>query len=144
MSISIGKRAAKLLTTVGVTIGLVLTVGAGTAAAGPSNVDFSVSAQQSDGSRSAVIYHNGRAVGSAYWRATGDELEAVDVYGDGYGISAYLSTSPVRVADTLGHSAPYTKTVGGNLTENRPYTFWVCIGNNSSGLTCSNTYSVTS
>ncbi|MBN0046611.1 hypothetical protein JS756_21385 [Streptomyces actuosus] len=144
MNISLHKRSAKALGTVVATAGLLLGAGAGTAAAGPSGVTFKAGSMQSDGSRSISVHRNGHYVGKGWWKANGDTLYATDSYADGYGVSAYLGTAPVRVADTLGHHSPYTKSVGGNLREDRRYTFWVCIGNNKAGLTCSDIYTVTS
>ncbi|MBD9733241.1 hypothetical protein IGX29_15800 [Streptomyces sp. H28] len=121
-----------------------LTAGTGTAsAATPSNVDFRVSKMQSDGSRSVLVVHKGRAVGAAYWQANGDTLKAVDTFADGYGVAAYLGTSPVREASTYGRKSPYTATKGGNLKEGKKYTFWVCFGGQS-GQLCSAVYNVKS
>ena len=143
MKTSLGKFSAKALGTVAAA-GMVLAIGAGTAAAGPSGVTFDVGAKASDGSRTIKVYRNGDYVGVGKWTANGDTLSATDSYADGYGIGAYLGTSPVREAGTFGHSSPYTKSVGGNLGEDHTYTFWVCIGSNSIGLTCSDVYNVTS
>ncbi|WP_051865451.1 hypothetical protein [Streptomyces griseus] len=142
MKISLGKNSAKVLGTVAAA-GLIMAMGAGPAAAGPSGVRFDVGPKLSDGSREIDVYLNNRYAGYGKWTANGDTLTAHDSLGDGYGIGAYLSTSPVREADTFGKSSPFTRNVGGNLTEDKAYSFWVCIGNNSSGLTCSDVYPVT-
>lgn len=144
MKISLGRKSAQVLGTVAATAGLVFTVGAGTAAAGPSGVRFDVGPKLSDGSREIDVYLNNRYAGYGKWTANGDTLTAHDSLADGYGIGAYLGTNPVREAGTFGKSSPYTKNVGGDLPEDRNYTFWVCIGSNSIGLTCSEVYSVTS
>jgi hypothetical protein len=143
MKISLGKKSAKVLGTLAAT-GLILAVGAGTAAAGPSGVRFSVGDKQSDGSRKISIYVNNVYAGYGQWTANGDTLTAHDADADGFGVGAYLSTDPVREAGTFGYSSPFTRNVGGNLGEDKPYKFWVCIGSNSIGLTCSDMYSVTS
>ncbi|MEU1514750.1 hypothetical protein ABZ490_21725 [Streptomyces sp. NPDC005811] len=143
MKLSLRKKSAKILGTVAAA-GLVVALGAGTASAGPSGVRFDVGAKQSDGSRKISVYLNNVYAGYGQWTADGDTLTAHDASADGYGIGAYLSTSPVREAGTFGYSSPFTRNVGGNLTEDKPYTFWVCIGSNSVGLTCSDVYSVTS
>ncbi|MCW8384484.1 hypothetical protein [Streptomyces justiciae] len=123
--------------------GAALTVGAGSASAGPS-AGFTVSAMASDGSRTITITTNGTTAGTVKWAATGDTLTATDSKADGYGISGYVTTDPYLIADTAGHSSPYTDTAHRDLTENKPYTFWACIGSNSAGLTCSLVYNVTS
>ena len=144
MKTSMRTRIAAVLGATSLMVGAAVTMGAGTASAAvPTDVGFSVSQQDSDGSRDIVIYDNGRAVGAAYWHADGDYLEAVDVYADGFGVAAYLSTNPVREASTYGHSAPYTAKKSGNLTEDTKYKFWVCFGG-SAGQICSDQYSVTS
>ncbi|KUO14113.1 hypothetical protein ACWDDN_01565 [Streptomyces griseoruber] len=133
-----------LLTATVITVGAVMTVGSGTASAAvPENVRFYDSGKMSDGSRFVEVFVNGTYSGIGYWHADGDTLEAVDPHPDGFGIAAYLSTSPVREASTYGHSSPYTAKTGGNLTEDKSYKFWVCIGGNA-GQKCSDQYSVTS
>lgn len=144
MRISMSKRSARLLGTVAAAAGLVVSIGAGTASAGPSGITFNVGSMQSDGSRSVLISRGNVVLGSAYWTANGDTLKAVDVEADGYGIGAYLGTSPVREAGTFGKNSPIQVNVGGDLPEDKTYTFWACIGNNSVGLTCSGVYNVTS
>ncbi len=99
---------------------------------------------QSDGSRTITIITGGTTAGTVKWTATGDKLTATDSKADGYGISGYVTTDPYLIADTAGHASPYTATAHRDLTENRSYTFWACIGSNSAGLYCSNVYSVTS
>jgi hypothetical protein len=144
MSISMRKRAAAVLAATGLVVGAAVTMGASAASAAvPTDVTFVASSMQSDGSRSVVIYDNGRAVGTAYWKAGSDTLQAVDVFADGFGVAAYLGTNPVREASTYGHGSPYTATKGGNLTEDKRYTFWVCFGG-SAGQLCSDVYNVTS
>ncbi|WP_344016011.1 hypothetical protein [Streptomyces thermospinosisporus] len=138
------KRTAAVFTATGILAAGALTAGAGTAAAAsPTDVDFWVSDMDSSGSRSVLVVHKGRAVGAAYWEADGDRLKAVDTHADGYGVAAYLGTSPVREASTYGHKSPYTATKGGNLQEGKTYTFWVCFGGNS-GQLCSKVYKVKS
>ncbi|MFG1668184.1 hypothetical protein [Streptomyces sp. Y7] len=144
MKISLGRKSAHILGTAVATAGLVLSIGAGTAAAGPSGVRFDVGPKLSDGSREIDIYLNNKYAGYGKWTANGDTLTAHDSAADGYGIGAYLGTNPVREAGTFGKSAPFTKNVGGDLGEDKNYNFWVCIGSNSAGLTCSDVYSVTS
>ncbi|MET7787309.1 hypothetical protein ACFYSJ_35170 [Streptomyces sp. NPDC005248] len=139
------KRAATLATAAAMAMGGVMTVAASPAAAAvPSNVVFAVGNKQSDGSRSMAIYINGnKLAGTAYWKANGDTLEAVDPVADGFGIAAFLGTSPVREASTYGHNSPYTANKGGNLPEDKTYTWWACVGG-SAGQVCSDVYSVTS
>lgn len=144
MNISLRKRSVMALGTAAVTAGLVLGLGAGTAAAGPSGVTFKDGGLESDGSRTVSVYLNGKYAGKGWWKANGDTLYATDQLADGYGIGAYLGTSPVREAGTFGHSSPYTASKGGDLGENKSYTFWVCIGSNSAGLTCSDIYTAKS
>ncbi|MFJ8491111.1 hypothetical protein ACIRBZ_22565 [Streptomyces sp. NPDC094038] len=120
-----------------------LTVGAGSASAGPS-ATFDVGSLQSDGSRTIVIKTGGTTAGTVKWIANGDTLTATDSKADGYGISGYVTADPYLIADTAGHSSPYTDTAHRDLTENISYTFWACIGSNSAGLTCSDVYKVTS
>ncbi|MFD9461016.1 hypothetical protein [Streptomyces sp. NPDC060027] len=124
--------------------GAALTLGAGSAAAGPSGITFSVGSLQSDGSRTITIKEDGTTAGVVKWTADGDTLTAKDSYADGYGISGYVTANPYLIADTGGHNSPYTATAHRDLTENVTYTFWGCIGSNSIGLTCSNVYNVTS
>ncbi|MGQ7754808.1 hypothetical protein ACUN29_41395 (plasmid) [Streptomyces sp. WC2508] len=88
-----------------------------------------------------MVVHNGKAVGAAYWIPNGDRLEAVDTTADGYGVAAYLGTSPVREASTYGHDSPYTAKKGGDLPEGHTYTFWACYGGNS-GQVCSDVHKV--
>lgn len=122
-----------------------MTIGAGTASAADPSVRFWASGQQSDGSRSIGIYVNGRLAGQAYWKANGDTLEVVDPTPDGYGVSAYLGGSDigVREATTRGHNSPYTDRAGGNLPEDKKYTFWACVGKGA-WQRCSPVYNVTS
>lgn len=121
-----------------------MTVGAGTASAAgaPPNVRFMYNISSS-GTSSINGYTNNKLIGIGYFKADGDTLEAVDPSSDGYGISAYLGTSPVREASTYGHSAPYTVNKGGNLPEGKKYSFWICVGG-SSGQICSDVKTVTS
>lgn len=140
---SFHKRALTVLTAAAVMTGTAVTIGAGSASAGPS-ATFSVGALQSDGSRTITIKTGGTVAGTVKWKATGDTLTATDSKADGYGISGYVTTSPYLIADTAGHSSPYTDTASRDLTEDKPYDFWACIGSNSAGLTCSEVYSVTS
>lgn len=142
MKTSIRRRAAAVLATT-IVAGGAMTAGAGPAFAADPTVRFAASNQQSDGSRSVVVYVDGRLAGTAYWTANGDKLQAVDPTPDGYGISAYLGTNPVREATTRGHNAPYTATTTGDLPEGRSYTFWVCVGKGG-WQRCSPIYSVKS
>ncbi|MCA1223860.1 hypothetical protein [Streptomyces sp. 8L] len=148
MNIILSKRAVSVIAGVAMLMGGASTIGASAASAAtaaiPSNVVFYDNGEQGDGSRSMSIYINGnKLAGAAYWVANGDKLQAVDPAADGYGIAAYLSTSPVREASTYGHNSPYTATKTGNLPENHAYKFWACVGG-SAGQVCSNEYSVTS
>ncbi|GGY17517.1 hypothetical protein [Streptomyces minutiscleroticus] len=143
MNTSFRKRAVTVLTTAAVMTGVALTMGAGAASAGPS-ATFSVGAMQSDGSRTITIKTGGTTAGTVKWTANGDKLTATDSKADSFGISGYVTANPYLIADTLGHKAPYTDTAHRDLTENKTYTFWACIGNNSVGLTCSDVYNVTS
>jgi N-acetylneuraminic acid mutarotase len=124
--------------------GAALTMGAGSASAAPPNATFDVGGLQSDGSRTIVIKTGGTTAGTVKWTANGDTLTATDSKADGWGISGYVTTNPYLIADTGGHAAPYTDTAHKDLTENKSYTFWACIGSNSEGLRCSDVYKVTS
>ncbi|MBW8798234.1 MAG: hypothetical protein JF597_33025 [Streptomyces sp.] len=144
MRTSLRMRAATVFATAAVLAGGGVLVGAGSASAAvPTNVKFWVSDMDSDGSRSIGVEVNGKWAGAGYWTANGDQLQAVDTAADGFGIAAYLGTSPVREASTYGHSSPYTATKTGNLPEDKKYTFWVCVGG-SAGQVCSDVYNVTS
>ncbi|MEU1122836.1 hypothetical protein ABZ371_04430 [Streptomyces sp. NPDC005899] len=143
MSTSIRKRVATVLTAAAVATGAALTMGAGTASAAPS-ATFSVGAMQSDGSRTITVKSGGTTAGTVKWTANGDKLTAADSKADGYAISGYVTADPYLIADTSGHNSPYTATAHRDLTEDRTYTFWACIGSNSAGLLCSNVYNVTS
>lgn len=139
------KRMGTVLAAAAVMTGVTLTVGAsGATAATPQNVRFFVSSMDSDGSRTIGIYIGNTHAGQVYWTANGDELKAIDASSDTFGIYGYLGTSPVREVSTYGHKAPYTATKGGNLTENKSYNFWACIGTDTGGLVCSDVYKVTS
>lgn len=144
MNTSIRKRAVTVLAAAAVMSGAALTMGAGSAFAGPSGVTFSVSAMASDGSRTITIKTGGTTAGTVKWTANGDKLTATDSKADGYGVSGYVTASPYLIADTSGHNSPYTATAHRDLPEDKAYTFWACIGNNSVGLTCSDIYKVTS
>ncbi|MBT2525305.1 hypothetical protein J7E91_07610 [Streptomyces sp. ISL-99] len=142
MSISMRKRAATVLTTAAIVVGGTMTVGAGTAAAAsaPPNAKFYYN-NLGGGMYSIIGYSGNKVVGSGYWHANGDRLEAVDPSPDGYGFAAYLGTSPVREASTYGHNAPHTVSKSGNLPEGKKYRFWVCMGG-SGGQVCSDTMTV--
>jgi hypothetical protein len=142
MNTSLRKRVTTVLATAAVFFGAALTMGAGSASAAPS-ATFSVSAMASDGSRTITIKTGGTTAGTVKWTANGDKLTATDSKADGYGISGYVTADPYLIADTTGHNSPYTATASRNLTEDRHYNFWACIGNNSAGLLCSNIYLVT-
>ncbi|MEU6380091.1 hypothetical protein [Streptomyces sp. NPDC046909] len=144
MKASTRKRAVSVFAATAMMVGAAVTIGAGTASAAvPDNVRFVDTGLQSDGSRHIAVYQDGAFAGAAYWYADGDKLQAVDPRKDGFGIAAYLGTSPIREASTYGHSSPYTATKTGDLPENRTYTYWVCIGG-SSGQVCSDVYSAKS
>ncbi|WP_327232313.1 hypothetical protein [Streptomyces murinus] len=122
--------------------GGVMAVGAGSASAAvPQNVKFYESGMESDGSRNISVYVGQRYAGQIDWVANGDTLKATDLDSDGWGVGAYLSTSPVREATTFGHTARYTATKGGDLPEGHHYKLWACVGG-SGGLVCSDQYDV--
>lgn len=142
MNISMRKRAATVLTAAAIMVGGTMTVGASTAAAAgiPPNVKFYYN-NLGGGTYGIIGYSGNSVVGTGYWYADGDKLQAVDPSRDGYGIAAYLGTSPVREASTYGHNSPYTATKTGNLPEGRKYSFWICLGGND-GQICSDTLTV--
>ncbi|MFJ1902043.1 MULTISPECIES: hypothetical protein [unclassified Streptomyces] len=145
MKFSMRRRAKTVMIVAAVMTTATMTIGSGTASAAiPNNVRFMDTGMQGDGSRSMAIYVNGTLSGTAYWKANGDTLQAVDPHSDGWGIYTYLGTSPVREVTTYGHKAPYTATKGGNLPEDKKYTWWACIGSDTGGLVCSDLYNVTS
>ncbi|MET8023631.1 hypothetical protein [Streptomyces avermitilis] len=80
-----------------------------------TNGDFAISAYKTAGG----------VVGSGYWKKNGDALIVMDDSTDGYSLEAHLSTG--RVASTRGHTAPYTETVKGDLTEGKWYTMYLCV-----------------
>ncbi|MEU1194449.1 hypothetical protein [Streptomyces sp. NPDC005859] len=143
MNTSIRKRAVTVLAAAALVTGTALTMGAGSASAAPS-ATFSVGALQSDGSRTITIKSGGTTAGTVKWTANGDTLTAADSKADSYGISGYVTADPYLIADTAGHASPYTATAHRDLTEDKSYTFWACIGSNSAGLLCSDVYKVTS
>ncbi|MFF0203389.1 hypothetical protein [Streptomyces sp. NPDC005017] len=143
LTTSFRNRAMTVLTAAAVMTGAAMTLGAGNAVAGP-NASFSVSGMAADGSRTITIKTGGTTAGVVKWTANGDKLTASDSKSDGYGVSGYVTANPYLIADTSGHTAPYTDTAQRDLRENRTYTFWACIGSNSAGLTCSEVYDVTS
>ncbi|GAA0461246.1 hypothetical protein ACFQ2B_34050 [Streptomyces stramineus] len=141
MQTSTRNRIAAVFAATAMTVGCAVSLGAGSAAAAPS-AEFSAHAMQSDGSRSIYIKRNGKVVGAGKWIANGDILRAEDDESDGYYITAVLSTG--RDVNTKGKPAPSKVDDAGNLPENKSYTMFVCIGNDSSGLHCSGNYSVKS
>ncbi|MDQ0964505.1 hypothetical protein QFZ66_008383 [Streptomyces sp. B4I13] len=143
MNTSIRKRTVTVLATAALVTGTALTMGAGSASAAP-NATFSVGALQSDGSRTITIKSGGTTAGIVKWTANGDTLTATDSKADGYGISGYVTADPYLIANTAGHASPYTATAHRDLAEDKSYTYWACIGNNSEGLLCSDVYKVTS
>ncbi|MFI1258252.1 hypothetical protein ACH4U6_31325 [Streptomyces netropsis] len=141
MKTSLRKRAVSVLATTAVLAGTAMTMGASSASAAPS-ADFSAQPMQSDGSRSIYVKRNGKVVGAGKWIANGDILRAEDEESDGYYITAVLSTG--RDVNTKGRPAPSKVDDAGNLPEDKTYTMFVCIGNDSTGLHCSGNYSVRS
>lgn len=136
---SMRKRATSVLVSTAVLAGAAVTMGATNASAAP-NVKFIGS-----GSTGVItIVVDGRAAGVVRFEADGDTLFATDRDSDGYYIDGFLGTSPVRKAGTKGHEAPYTAKKGGNLPENKTYTFWACVGKGSSFYQCSDIYKVKS
>ncbi|WP_370422203.1 hypothetical protein AB8O64_28675 [Streptomyces sp. QH1-20] len=140
MKTSLRKRATSVLVTTAVLAGAAVTMGANNASAAP-NVRFMGGGGSTAG---IVIVIDGQAAGVVNWRADGDRLSATDRGIDGYYIDGFVGTSPVRKASTKGHSAPYTDKAGGNLPENKTYTFWACVGKGTSFYTCSDIYKVKS
>lgn len=142
MSTSFRKRVAVVFTAAVLMTGSALTIGAGPASAGPA-ATFEVGALQSDGSRTIVIKTGGTTAGTIKWTANGDTLTATDSKADGHGVSGYINTvNPYLIANTAGHSSPYTDTAHRDLPENQGELLFACIGNNSDGLTCSGNYNI--
>lgn len=141
MKTSMAKRAGAVLAAAAV-FGGVMTAGASTAAAADPTVRFEGHVSP-NGDGYVLVLLNGRNAGVASFKSDGDMLSATDPAPDGYGISAYLGTSPVREASTRGHNSPYTAKKGGNLPEDKKYTFWACVGKGK-WQRCSSVYKVTS
>ncbi|MEU1405455.1 hypothetical protein ABZ471_24375 [Streptomyces sp. NPDC005728] len=142
MRVSLRKRTAVAFAATMLMTGSAMALGASSASAAvPQNVTFWHGPMGSDGSYNIGVYVNGKLAGETYWKADGDSLSAVDPTPDGWGVGAYLSTSPVREAGTFGHGSPYTATKGGNLPEGHHYKMWACVGG-SGGLICSDMYDV--
>ncbi|MBP2401494.1 hypothetical protein SNS2_0022 [Streptomyces netropsis] len=141
MQASTRNRIAATFSAAAMLVGCAVTLGAGSAVAAPS-AEFSAHPMQSDGSRSIYVKRNGKVVGAGKWIANGDILRAEDQESDGYYITAVLSTG--RDVNTKGKPAPSKADDAGNLPEDKTYTMFVCIGNDSTGLHCSGNYSVRS
>ncbi|MCX4403818.1 hypothetical protein OG840_19075 [Streptomyces sp. NBC_01764] len=142
MKFSAPKSVAAAFTATAILAGSVMAVGASAASADSAadNIGFLYVASLQDFN----VYINNRVVGGTEWQANGDTLVAKDIRSDGYRIEAYLGTSPVRKASTAGHNAPYAAKVGGNLPENRIYTYWACVAKSGSSLICSDVHRVES
>lgn len=116
-------RAATLLATSALVVGSALLGGAGSASAADNYTYATLYTISSNGFQVVA--------GGAIWSMDptggnpGDALRAQDVYADGAGIVAHLSTG--RKVSTAGHASPYTtpwKT--GNLEEAHFYQIWAC------------------
>ncbi|MFJ6947372.1 hypothetical protein ACISU4_22445 [Streptomyces wuyuanensis] len=137
------KRLITTFATAALAVGSVMTLGSGTASAAgaPPNVKFFYNTG-SNGVWGFGAYSGNKLIGHGYFHANGDRLSAVDSVPDGYGVAAYLGTSPVREASTYGHNSPYTVNKTGNLPEGKKYSFWICVGG-SGGQVCSDVKTVT-
>ena len=137
-------RIIACLATVGVLVGVSLSIDVGAASAAP-NITYSYLRYDGGKSVHLALYANGVYAGEATWNADpdgvnpGDALRVSDDTADGYGIEAFVDDANwdyVRYASTLGHASPYTTAwQTGNLTEGTYLNIRGCVGT-SKYLTC--------